>query len=539
VVRVRTVFLASFALLWTLSARVGPSLDGGAMHDVARNLAVHGQLHADREIPGYTVPGADGRPQIKYPLAWSLLEVPGVAIGRLVETAGLPLADGDLLGRLVRGLTPAAVGAAGIALLLLALLRAGAAPRAALVASLAFHLATVALPYLRSHYSEVVQVAATDLGLFAVASLAARPSAMAAVGTGLAAGLLLLIKPALFPVTLGLAAGGAFAVRAASGRGRLIALAGAGGAVAVAAMVVENLVRFGTPFLGDYGYFPIPQRIEWPQAGRAFGLLLGSGIGLLWYAPVAVLAIAGARRAVRHPLGVAAAVSAGGLVLLYSAYTGWHGAEQWGPRYLVPIVGPLAVLAAPALESASRLRKTVVAGLVAAGLWVNVPGALVHYLDFYAVLPYRPYWHEPLDEKGHVTVPVARDNLYLPHFVPAFSPIRGHRWLLGHALSGDPDLAADCPWREQVVDRPAIRSADVAPRVDLWFVPEPGWPDSTRAQAWVLLGVLALATAAAWVDMMVLYRRPPGPSHRGRAAGGGNARGPRAGGGSPLAGGRS
>lgn len=511
VVRPRTVFLATFSLLWLLSARVGPVLDDAAMVGVARSIVVHGDLEPDHALPSYTVKGADDRPQIKYPLAWPILEVPGVALERVVLTAGMPLAQADLLVRLVRGLTPAAVGAAGLVLLLLALVRSGARPAVALVASASFHLATAALPYMRGHYAEVLHVATVDLGLYTVAALAASPGRVSAFVAGLSAGLLLVEKPALFPLALGMGAGAVAAVRGVPRRAaRLVLLAVAGGAVAVAAMVAENLLRFGAPFLQEYGYFPIPQRIEWPEAGRAFGLLLSPGAGLLWYAPVVVLSATGARRAARTPAGLAAAVGTVGAILLYASYTGWHGAEQWGPRYLVPTVGPLAVLAAPSIESllaGGRVRTAVLAALVAAGLYVNVPGVLVHYLDFYATLPYRPYWHEPRDLDGRVTVPVERDNLYHSHFVPVFSPIRGHRWLLRHAIAGG-DLSADCPWREQVTEGPVIRS-EVSPRVNLWFVSEPDWPDETRAMAFGILAIVSLAVVGAWAEVVRSAPCPP------------------------------
>lgn len=501
----RSLFLATFLALWALSARQPPAGDATAMVAVARDLVTEGRLDSSYPMLGFTVVAPDGRHFSKYPLPWSLAEVPGQVLERLVSTAALPAADQEMALRLVRGLTPAAFGALSVLLLFLALAEAGIARRRALILSLLAHGTTCLLPYLASHYSEVFQAAIVNGAVWSLARLGRSPDRRNAAQLGLFLGTLVLAKVALAPfaAVAGLAAL-LILLRNASAPLRLGAWMVVAALPPLAAMMAWNLVRFGTPLSADYGFFLVPQTLGWPRFGALFGLLLSPGRGLAWFAPLLWLAWPGARRAWRevHAVGLACASGFVATLLLYSGFTIWHGSEQWGPRYLVPMVGPLAVLVGLALEEAggARLfRRGLLVALAVAGLAVNVPGLLVRYTDFFAAVPYVPYSKIHLDANQQPLETPELDNLARTNFIPSFSPIVGHWWLLSHAVAGG-DLESDCPWAQAVTTSPRIRTPGLEPRVELWFVPDPGWPASTRGTMIALLAVLLLAAAGAGVE---------------------------------------
>ena len=511
----RPLFLACFVLLWAASARQGPTGDASSMTAVARSIALEGRLDLGYRSLGYTVEGIDGLHYAKFPLPWSLVEVPGQWVERTLSVSALPMDVKDLYTRLVRGVTPAAAGAVAIVLLFLALARTGLPARRALALSLAFHLATCALPYLTSHYSEVFQVLAVNLGLWALAGFVDRPGARASAWLGFACGLLCLAKIVLAPVALVLAlVAWRSATRTRTPVLRLAAWALAAAAAPLAVLAAYNVVRFGVPVTADYGWFPIPPRIEHPTLERLYGLTLSSGRGLLWFAPLSVLAMAGVRSPGR-PRSVLEPASAGAFVamlLVYASFTVWHGSEQWGPRFLVPMVGPLAFMASGPffrLWDRGLMAKLVPISLVLAGLAVNLGGLLVSHDDFFAAVPYRPYNEIHLDLEDRPTVPVESDNLYRTNFVPAFSPIAGHWWLAAHAiLGGDP--ASDCPWRGVVADAGGtppgappspLRTPALVPRLDQWWWPGDDWDDGTSTIALALALVMGLALAGAWIEV--------------------------------------
>ncbi|MBM4396787.1 MAG: hypothetical protein FJ087_13985 [Deltaproteobacteria bacterium] len=525
----RPAFLASFLLLWTLSARVAPGSDAATIRDVARAVALEGRLDLDHPSPGYTVQAPDGRWFAKFPLLASLVAVPAQYPERLIETAAMPPADKDLYLALVRGLTPAAVGAAAVTLLLAILLALGHRPVVAAGVTAAWLFATCALPYLRSAWSEGIQLCAVALCLLAAVRFARvapgrrtpgqAPGPRDAILLGLSAGLVLLAKPVLAPFA-GATAAGALVAAWPSIRPRLarvLAWAAAGALPPVAASIAYDFARSGSPLMTDYGLFLVPVGFTHPVPDGLYGLLLSPGRGLAWYAPVVALSVAGAVAAARERPRDAVRIGAGtgflGVLLLYSAFTVWHGGEQWGPRFLVPMLAPLAVLGAPVAERLiARGRPgglSLVAALVAAGLFVNVPGLLVSPSDFFSAVPYRPHSEVPLDADLRPTEPVEADNLSLVNHVPAFSPISGHRRLLGHAVAGG-DPAEDAPWIEQSAGRPPLRQP-VDPRLDLWFVPDARRPDVPGPQGLAILAVLLLATLAATVDAIRSIRRAQVP----------------------------
>jgi len=502
------VFLAAWLGLWALAPAREPVRDAITMRQVAEHLAFEGRLDVDARVLGHTVTGPDGREFAKFALLPSLLFVPSAWIERPILRLAMPFDDRELALRLVRGLVPAAIGALALGLLFAALVGLGAPPGRALVLSAGVHLAGPALPYLRTFEGEGTQLAAVALALCLLARFESAPAPRRAAWLGLGLGLLPLAKITL--AITGLAFGAVVLWRAWQRRDApMAALLGLGALPGLTAFAWTNVVRFGTLLPVSQGWYIVPERLGGPLDIGLYGLLVSPGAGLCWYLPLVWLVPWGLYRALRarDPVGLAVGVAIGSHTLFHASWTIWHGSEGWGPRFLVPLAGPLAVLASVALEGAfTRARRVLTGALVALGVVVNLPGLLIHPLDFYAVLPYRPHAEVRLDAGDRPLEPVEADNLARAHFDPAFSPIVGHLWLLRHTAEGGP-LETDCPWRDRVAPGAVLRAPDLVPRVDLAWRAEPRWSPEVASRALLLGALLAGLAALGWGNVAARLAR--------------------------------
>jgi hypothetical protein len=138
----------------------------------------------------------------------------------------------------------------------------------------------------------------------------------------------------------------------------------AGGVLPLAALGVYDFACFGSPFtlsvahqshaafaaLAARGVFGI----SWPSAAAVWGLLVSPARGLLVWAPFVALAIPALLRSRssepwvggRLPLLLGPAA----LLLAIAGYPNWHGGWFPGPRYLLPALPLLFLLAAPGAQ---------------------------------------------------------------------------------------------------------------------------------------------------------------------------------------------
>ncbi len=107
-----------------------------------------------------------------------------------------------------------------------------------------------------------------------------------------------------------------------------------------------NWLRYGS--IWETGYLE-SERFSMNTLVGVVGLLVGPGRGIIWYAPILLLAAGGVRwfwRNDRLSLFVTSTLALLYL-LLYGSWYMWHGGFSWGPRFLVPILPFLALLTGP------------------------------------------------------------------------------------------------------------------------------------------------------------------------------------------------
>jgi len=421
------------------------SSDGVAVFRTAASLAFEGTFVLPPAPPGasydpfYFPASPDGRGVVAvYAPFGSLL---GAAVLLAASSAPDPSIAGLLADRLA-SFGPIAASALAVPSFAL-LLRLGGArrkPAAALAAGIV--LGTFLGPLGLTDFQEpwLVLFAALSLERALASRLlrgARRERALAAAGAAASAALLAkptavaLLAALLLPV-----------LRPRRGEPALRgALALALSAVPGVALVLAlNEARFGSPL--SFGY---ATQLAHPLAQRASALWTTLRLtilpnrGLLWYAPVLLLApihawsLLRGRRAV---VAVTALLGFGAFFAANAAWFAWEGGFGWGPRLLAPAVA----CAVPLLGVRGRAMKLGAALAVAGGLSL-VPAYLLDADRLYR-------FASAADASGPFgpTVPIHRsrsegaglDPMQRPHYVPALAPvIVGPRLLASLVLHGD------------------------------------------------------------------------------------------------------
>lgn len=333
-------------------------------------------------------PGKDGRLYSKRGWAWPVLVVPFYGLSLLSShVGGLQIAH--LASLLVTALTGSLVYACGRQLEF--------GPRVSLLGALGFGLGSIALVYAKFLFSEPL------VGLLLTSSIWAllccrrkcsfRMAALAGLLFGLA-GATRLSTLTLAPVLgLYLLWASSTADVSSSGTrwrrvwGGLLAF-GLGCLIPTVVNIAYNWVRFGS--LLQSGYTSEAEGFTTPLWTGLYGLLLSPGKGFFCYSPILLLALPGSvwmwrrRRAeVLLVWGLFATT-----VLTYAAWYMWWGGSVWGPRFLVPLAAPLALLTLPAFKRAQHHPGMALAlGLLCAvSVGVQLLGSAVNFMHYGASL---------------------------------------------------------------------------------------------------------------------------------------------------------
>jgi hypothetical protein len=513
------LFLAAFCFFLLTGSREPPWGDARPTWEVADNLVRRGQLSIPTAWPPELPRGRGGKIYAVAPLLQSLVHVPGAALRRGVSALAPASAPHTLA--IASHVGPAALGA-WLCVLLFGLARRLAGLRGAVIGTATLALGTSVWVYARSPYSEILQAVAF-LGFFEallalLRALKETPGSEPAPGgrgatplrLGLWLGALVAAKPVYALVVPGALA---LLLLDRDRRGawpRLLGHLALGAAPFVALVLFYNWARWGSIF--DAGYVLAPKanvvRLspfgEHPLFGL-LGLFASPGKSVFLYSPPLLLAAAALPAAwVRQRrLVLALAATILPVLLLYGTFLFWAGDYAWGPRYLVPFLAPLLLPAcllfdrAASVASRARawLRRGVLGAVLGAGLGVQVLG-VAFFWDHYIRLshevmtlwlgePYRAAAATPAREG---LCGACFEDTHGLQWLPPFSPILGHAWLLRHVPFGHSWAVAeaDAPWRKGTTLRLPLEARWVGGRLD-WFA-----FDLWRASRPAALGLIAI-----------------------------------------------
>lgn len=259
-----------------------------------------------------------------------------------------------------------------------------------------------------------------------------------------------------------------------------------------------------------------------------FGLVLSPGKGFFFYSPVALLGLFGIGSFVRRHrlmglalLGIIAAV-----VLVHARWWAWHGDWAWGPRFMVPLaplfglfsLSPISRMLSGAGRQRS-LRLLLTAALLSVSIGIQVLGLAFdpgRFIDIASgqcrILKGGTYFREG-------SFPLLDDG-FIPHFVPHFSPISGHYWMLRAALVSHEArrsrILHNPPWRK-LNPLWVPRDADsINTKLEQWWFHLEDADPTLRPVARTWLAALWLLFAVALV--MVVRRLQPAASEARRSS---------------------
>ena len=321
------------------------SQDSMSMFSVTESLVKRGEFNTDQL---WTVQkaraeiAADGESYAKYGYGVSLFALPLYALAFEFPIFGL--VQTTLL-------TSAGVIALTAALVFLAARRLNYSLGVSLGAALLFGLATPAWVYAKQFWSETFGIFTLFAAFYFLLTFREEHRERDALIAGIALGLAVATRvtnAALIPFFAWYGFGAALSERRMRRGLPWFALALALIAISIAGY---DWVRFGSPLATGYR---ADETFDNPFLFGLYGLLFSPGKGLFVYVPfLAALPFAAPtffQRSKRETFlfGIVFAF----YVVLFSVWYYWWGGTNWGPRFLVPTLPFLVLLAAPAIELA-------------------------------------------------------------------------------------------------------------------------------------------------------------------------------------------
>jgi len=447
------LWLFAVTVFWTLLWSGQRAVWGDSVLDfeAARGLLHEGSLSIGAPIRPDLHLGAAGRYYVKYSLLQTLPLVPAAA---LFEACLVGQSAPPPWSFLAMALPAALLAGWGVVGLWLFLVRLQVPIRQAGLAALMAFLSSPWWVYGRCYFGENLQAGMACWLLWAW--LGTRRAGANTVGLGLLGGLCLNCKPT-FALWLLVLLGDQILLGL---RYKDLPLRLAYGLLGLAPglfmLVGYNLFRYGSALRIGYDYgrdqdlgFATPLWVG------LHGLLLSSGKSIFLYAPVLLLLPVAARfwlvryRRETQLIGLICLLQ----LCLVSCWWAWSGDWAWGPRLVVVLLPILSALVYAAQPRGARW-------LCALGLAVNFLGVLVPagvYLRQTMAANQGMMQHREL---------VVDDSLLI-HYVPDFSPVVGHAWMLGTKWG----LTRE-PWRFRNVQEWNPKEIEDF-RLDLWWGSDP------------------------------------------------------------------
>jgi hypothetical protein len=508
-----------FCAFLLLGGREPPWGDANVTYVTTKTLWESRRLDIELDAPPYFFTVRDGKKYGIAPLGNVVAMLPSYLIHK--RLLGIPKLAEQPVAALATHFMPALLMAAAGALFYRAARRRKASPRLALLLTATLSFATICFVYARVAYAEALQTFAL---LLLVERTLAQGDKLTLPGmaiVGLAAGVLLnskIVYALLLPLFVAYLLWAHLHDRA---RRDVRRLAMAGGVALLAflpflvAAVWHNLIKTGTLYRS--GHEGQADFFGGDLGAALYGFLLSPGKSLFLFSPPLILGVIGVAAAWRRRraealllLGICVVA-----LLVHAKFRIWHGGYCWGPRYLVALTPLLLLLALPWLPEALargrvRLRRAAVGALLVAGLVVQLLGAAFYWDHYTRILV------AVRDQTGMARW--SEDHLVHGYFVPEFSPVLGHYWLLKHSWRKDSDLNRDAPWKGLVRGRLRLSDNWQSLRIDFWGL---DWLKGRREMVTVgltTLGILMVGLAASGWGIRRRLRREEAESEAAAAA---------------------
>jgi hypothetical protein len=495
------LFAFFFFAFMLLTSREPPWADAHVVYDTTQALVDRGGLdvHTEGGHPWfYAFRG--GRKYGVFPLGNVVAMVPSYLTYKAAMRFFPKLPDKPTFA-LAAHVAPSLMMAASCVLFFHLCRRRGASTRWALAATLAMGFTTICFVYARSTYSEALQ---TLLMLWVVERTLAQGERMTVAGMGwlaMACGTLInakLVNVLFLPLVA------IYVVDRAARRRELgrvwstlpLALVVFGELAAVA--LWHNWIKTGS--IWDSGYQMKGGLFSGDLLAGAYGLLFSSGKGIFYYSPPLLLGLCGLPTAWQRRraetvllLGLMAAC-----VLFNAKFRIWHADYCWGPRHLVSLTPLGLLLAFPWLPEAVErgrptLRRAAIGLLGGVGLFVQILGASLYWDHYIRILIAMK------DQTGAPGWFV--DSLSHGHYLPPFSPLRGHFWMLRHLVRQDPDLDRDAPWKVLVPQPADLSDGWRRMRLDWWLLEYTTGIDPSPKVAGAIAGIFVAGTVGGWLTL--------------------------------------
>ena len=378
------------------------SIDGILLFQTAKPLAFRGSLRMEPPVVWgsqvvHVSKYAVGLPSLYVPVLWllNLTVFHGDPIlKRTPFQAGSPynqalLADpayryASLLHPLVTSLTAL--------LLYLLAVRLGNGRKISAAAALVYGLASPALPYSRFDYSQPLCALLLLAAFCCLAVARGSGKTKWLLLAGVASGMLLLTRSEFLVLLFGPLLPGIFWTFAPPRPGGWRQGATAAAAYAAAAapwillLLVLNRVRFGSWLSTGSSVAEFTFALPRILAGLA-GNLVSPGRGVLLFFPALIFSLFCLRRARKDRLQAVMLAATAAAFLFYSSRLKWGAGICWGPRFMIPYLPLLALLALSGFASLtilpSRVKAVTGAFLVGLGGIFSLQGSLFNYLPYY------------------------------------------------------------------------------------------------------------------------------------------------------------
>jgi len=403
-----------------------------------RTLAIDPKFAADHGFAPSAKIGVDGRAYAKYGLGLPILELPWVGAALLISKL-TGLAEAHSIAVVLSLLNP--LLAALTSVIVFWLCRSvGCQSTIAIAAAVGYSLGTVAWPYAGADGTEALQPLCLALALLWLIRYNSGRRAGWLWGAGIALAYAVLTKP----TNAVMAPAFAFYLIALcrrqklSGRGAFLVFIRFAIPLVVCVLFLAwlNWIRFGS--IGESGYNP--QMFTHPLWSGLYGLLLSPTKGLVFYAPLVLLAPAGLWLMSKKYKAEAATILllCISYLIINAKFFQWAGGWCWGPRYLAPVL-PLLMPPIVWAGSAARPWRYLGVTLFIIGLGINALGVIISedayrgtIMHIYLPGPTGTVLVGSLKDPGQMLeIPVAEADV-----LPEFSSLAGHLWLARVVLDG-------------------------------------------------------------------------------------------------------